>query len=111
MRYDLGHFERENKIAGNLFCPGREHALFGHAIKGIIDLYRAEASRIEAKHFLGRDLFRIEFSFPFLVRIPACTDMDFHDFTVLHHRSRGVFLATLRGRLCPRAAAEKRGAS
>jgi hypothetical protein len=30
------------------------------------------------KHFLGRDLFRIEGALPFLVRISAGTDMDFH---------------------------------
>jgi hypothetical protein len=47
-------------------------------IKGIIDLHRGEASRIEAKHFLGRDFFRIEFPFPFLVPIPAGADKDFH---------------------------------
>jgi hypothetical protein len=49
-----------------------------HVIKGVIDLYSVEALRIEAKHFLGRDLFRIEFSFPFPVSIPDCTDIDFH---------------------------------
>jgi hypothetical protein len=37
--------------------------------------------------------------------------MDFHDFTVLHHRSRWAFRTPLRGRLYPGAAAEKRGAS
>ena len=73
MRYDLGRFERENKIVGDLFRPGREDTLFGHVIKGIIDLYRVEMFGIEAKHFLGRDLFRIEFPFPFLIRKSACT--------------------------------------
>src|SRR5512143_3973710 len=58
----LGRFEREHKITRDLFCPGFKHALFRHMIKGIIDLYRVEAFGIEAKHFLGRDLFRIEFA-------------------------------------------------
>src|SRR5512136_555669 len=99
MRYDLGRLKRENKIAGHLSCPGYEHALSGHVIEGIIDLYRLEASRIEPEHFLGRDLFRIEFAFPFLVRITACANMDLHDFTVLHPRSRGAFNAPLRRQL------------
>jgi len=47
-------------------------------IKGIIDLYRAEAFRIVVKHFLGRDLFRIEFPFPCPVRVTACADTDLH---------------------------------
>jgi hypothetical protein len=81
MRYDLGRFERKNETAGDLFRPGREDALVGHAIKGIIDLYRVEASRIEAKHFLGRNLLRVEFSLPFFIRISTCTDVDFHSVT------------------------------
>jgi hypothetical protein len=67
-----------------------------HVIKGVIDLYSVEVFRIEAKHFLGRDLFRIEFSFPFPVPIPACTDIDFY-FKIpltptLYPKGRGISL-------------------
>ena len=82
MRYHLGSFKSEDKPVRDLFRPGPKHTLFGHAIKSIVDLYRVETSRIEVEHLFGRDLFRIESPFPFLVRISACADMDFHNFSL-----------------------------
>ena len=46
-----------------------------HLVSGI-GLYRVEAFRLEAKHFLGWNLFRINFSLP--CTIPAGADEDFH---------------------------------
>jgi hypothetical protein len=78
MRYDLGGFDRENKIRPDLLRPGSDDCFSRHAVKGVVDLHRIEAPGIKAEHFPGRDLLRIESSFPFTVTVPACAGVDFH---------------------------------
>jgi hypothetical protein len=83
MRDNLRCFEGEDKTIGNLICPPAENSLGWHMIEGIVDFYRVEMCRVEMEHFPGRNLFRIEYSLPFLVAVAACTDIDFHGLSPL----------------------------
>src|SRR5262245_37324501 len=74
----LGCFDRKAKTGRHMVPPILDHARLRQAIEGVVNFHREKTTRVIRKHFLRRQIFRIEVPLPFFVTVPTGADVKLH---------------------------------